>query len=98
MHIIAIIKGITHSVVSAKEIRDRLVVTQHLLALERNTLTTNHLTGSITKLRSDNYHSLLVHILLREVAIDCHRHLSTQKLKRLWIYGEIICRKRTKLL
>ena len=78
---------------AAKQIRDGLVVTQHLLALERCRLTLHGLQDAILRkaqFGDDRHYGFLVHILLRECTVDGGSHLSGLSLQRVGRHLEIV--------
>ena len=75
IHIGLVVVGIGevgfHRVVATQTVGDGLVVAQYALTLEGGGIALDGLTIGIAQFRDDGHHSLLVHVLLREVAVDC---------------------------
>ena len=93
LHGVLIGEGGLHRVVAAEEVRDGLVVAEHLLTLERGGLALDGLLCAILReaqFGDDRHDGLLVHILLWECAVDGRCDLSGLCLQGVWSHFEIV--------
>ena len=82
-----------HGVVAAQQIRDGLIVTQHLFTLECSRLTLDGLLCAVlgeAQFGDYRHYRLLIHVFLRERTIDGCCHLSGFSLQRVGSYLEIV--------
>ena len=81
-----------HRVIATHLVADGLVVAQHALTLERGSVTLDDGTVRIAQFRNDRHNGLLLHVLLREVAINGCGDSASLSLKRIRGHSEIVCR------
>ena len=100
MHLGQVLEAGLHRVAATHQIGDGLVVALYLFALERGAgaLHPLHATGGlVAQFRCYGHYSLLLHILLREHAVDGGRHLTGLCFQWIGCNAEIVSRQGAEL-
>ena len=79
-----------HGVIATRTVEDGLSVASHILTLEGGAAALYGHTVGIAQLWYDGHGGLLLHILLREVAVDGCGYCASLGLKRIGGHGEVV--------